>query len=149
MLLLNIQKYYIKNMLSLSQYIKESKDDYVNGFVILKPEFLDHSDEWLKILQDNEWDILDKQTLTLTNEQAHELYKMHKGKDFYEDLCKYMSSGKCLCCKCYKECADPIEDMDKIKDEVRKKWGKDDMKNAMHSSDSLQNAARESKIVFK
>lgn len=141
-------------MLSLSNYIEskrisESKENYVNGFVILKPEFLDHSDEWLKILQDNEWDILDKQTLTLTSEQAHELYKMHKGKDFYEDLCKYMSSGKCLCCKCYKECADPIEDMDKIKDEIRKKWGKDDMKNAMHSSDSLQNAARESKIVFK
>ena len=38
--------------------------------------------------------------------------------------------------------------MDKIKDEIRKKWGKDDMKNAMHSSDSLQNAARESNIIF-
>lgn len=137
-------------MLSLSQYIlNESKDDYLNGFVILKPEFLNHKDEWLKILQDNEWDILDKQTLTLSNEQAKELYKMHKDKDFYDDLCKYMSSGECLCCKCYKECADPIEQMDKIKDDIRKKWGKDDMKNAMHSSDSLQNAARESKIVFK
>ena len=142
-------------MISLSKYVKnnctvkESKDNYVNGFVILKPGFLDHSDEWLKILQDNEWDILDKQTLTLSKEQAEELYKMHKGKDFYDDLCKYMSSGECLCCKCYKECSDPIEDMDKIKDEIRKKWGKDDMKNAMHSSDSLQNAARESKIIFK
>ena len=123
-------------MISLSQYILESKDNYVNGFVILKPEFLDHSEEWLK-------------TLKLTKEQAEEFYKMHKGKDFYDDLCKYMSSGKCLCCKCYKECSDPIEEMDKIKDEIRKKWGKDDMKNAMHSSDSLQNAARESKIIFK
>ena len=136
-------------MLSLSQYIKETKDDYLNGFVILKPEFLDHSDEWLKILQDNEWDILDKQTLTLSDEQAKELYKMHKDKDFYDDLCKYMSSGECLCCKCYKECNDPIEEMNKIKDDIRKKWGKDDMKNAMHSSDSLQNAKRESNIVFK
>ena len=101
--------YHINEMKDDYNYhINEMKDDYINGFVILKPEFLDHSEEWLKILQDNEWDILDKQTLTLTNEQAHELYKMHKGKDFYEDLCKYMSSGKCLCCKCYKECADPI-----------------------------------------
>jgi len=136
-------------MIPLSQYIKETKDDYLNGFVILKPEFLDHSDEWLKILQDNEWDILDKQTLTLSEEQAKELYKMHKDKDFYNDLCKYMSSGECLCCKCYKECNDPIEEMNKIKDDIRKKWGKDDMKNAMHSSDSLQNAKRESNIVFK
>ena len=136
-------------MKSLSQYINETLDNYLNSFVILKPEFLDHTNEWIKILQDNEWDILDKQTLTLTNKQAQDLYSMHKGKDFYDDLCKYMCSGDCCCCKCYKECEDPIGEMEKIKEEVRKKWGKSEMKNAMHSSDSLQNAAREAKIIFK
>lgn len=135
-------------MISLTQYIKESKDDYLNSFVILKPDFLDHTNEWLKILQDNEWDILDKQTLKLSHKQAEELYSMHKGKDFYNDLCDYMCSDECCCCKCYKECNDPIEEMDKIKEQIRKKWGKDEMRNAMHSSDSLQNAAREAKIVF-
>ena len=135
-------------MKSLLTYIKENKDIYNNSFVILKPEFLSHKNEWIEMLQNNEWDILDKKQLTLSKDQAAELYSMHKGKDFYDDLCKYMSSGECLCCKCYKECNNPIEEMDKLKDQIRNKWSKDDMKNVMHSSDSLQNVKRESKIIF-
>lgn len=135
-------------MKSLLAYIKEDKDMYNNSFVILKPEFLSHKNEWIEMLQNNEWDILDQKQLTLSKDQSAELYCMHKGKDFYDDLCKYMSSGECLCCKCYKECSNPIEEMDKLKDQIRNKWGKDDMKNAMHSSDSLQNVKRESKIIF-
>ena len=135
-------------MKSLLTYIKENKDMYNNSFVILKPEFLSHKNEWIEALQNNEWDILDKKQLTLSKDQAAELYSMHKGKDFYDDLCKYMSSGECLCCKCYKECNNPIEEMDKLKDQIRNKWSKDDMKNVMHSSDSLQNVKRESKIIF-
>ena len=135
-------------MKSLLTYIKENKDIYNNSFVILKPEFLSHKNEWIEALQNNEWDILDKKQLTLSKDQAAELYSMHKGKDFYDDLCKYMSSGECLCCKCYKECNNPIEEMDKLKDQIRNKWSKDDMKNVMHSSDSLQNVKRESKIIF-
>jgi nucleoside-diphosphate kinase len=136
-------------MISLKDFINESKEDYVNSFAILKPEFLEHEEEWLNILTDNEWDILDKKKLTLSKEQAQQLYIMHKGKDFYDDLVEYMSSGECLCVKCYKECEDPIEQMDMIKDKIRKKWGKNDMKNAMHSSDSIENVKREAKIVFK
>ena len=136
-------------MKSLKDFINESKENYVNAFVILKPEFLEHEDKWLEMLEENEWDILDKKKLTLTKEQAQQLYMMHKGKDFYDDLCNYMSSGECLCAKCYKECEDPIEQMDSLKDKVRDKWEKNDMKNAMHSSDSMENVKRESKIVFE
>jgi len=132
----------------INLHINEVKDDYVNGFIILKPEFLDHEEEWLQMIADNNWDILDKKKLTLSKEQAEQLYMMHKGKDFYDDLVKYMSSGECLCAKCYKESEKPIEEMDSLKDKVRNKWGKNDMKNAMHSSDSLQNVSREALIVF-
>ena len=38
--------------------------------------------------------------------------------------------------------------MKKLKDKARDAWGKSEMKNAMHSSDSLKNVERESKIVF-
>jgi nucleoside diphosphate kinase len=50
---------------------------------------------------------------------------------------------------CYKDCKDPIKDMKSIKDKVRKIWGKDDMRNAMHSSDSIDNVNREYKLVFE
>lgn len=135
-------------MKSLTQFILESKNLELNGFCILKPEFLDHEEDFLALLKNNNWDIIQKKKLLLTKEQSSNLYSPHKDKDFYKDLCDYMSSGECLCCSCHKDCEDPIEDMKKLKDKVRKNWGKDEMKNGMHSSDSLENVNRESKIVF-
>ena len=38
--------------------------------------------------------------------------------------------------------------MKKLKNKARDAWGKSEMKNAMHSSDSLENVKRESKVVF-
>ena len=135
-------------MKSLTQFILESKNLELNGFCILKPEFLDHEEDFLALLKNNNWDIIQKKKLLLTKEQSSNLYSPHKDKDFYKDLCDYMSSGECLCCSCHKDCEDPIEDMKKLKDKVRKNWGKDEMKNGMHSSDSLENVNRESKILF-
>ena len=40
------------------------------------------------------------------------------------------------------------KDMLKLKDEIRNKYGKDEMRNAIHSSDSGLNVYRESKIYF-
>lgn len=130
-------------------FVKESHECQMNGFCILKPEFLDHEDDFLKMLTNNGWQIVQKDRRTLTDKEAQELYKMHKEKDFYKDLCKYMSSGDCLCCSCYKDCKDPIKDMQAIKDKVRATWGKDEMKNGMHSSDSLENVNRETKLIFE
>jgi len=128
----------------------EANDDSkLNGFVILKPEFLDHEEDFYTLLKNNGWDIIQKVKRTLSKEEAEELYKRHKEKPFYNDLCKYMSSGDCICCICHKDCKDPIKDMDAIKDKVRKIWGKDKMRNGMHSSDSLDNVNRESKLIFE
>ena len=136
-------------MKNIIQYIKEALTGEVNGFCILKPEFLEYSDDFCKLLENNGWKIIQKQVRTLTEEEAKELYKDKSKEDYYEDLCKYMSSGDCLSCMCYKDCKDPIKDMKSIKDKVRKIWGKDDMRNAMHSSDSIDNVNREYKLVFE
>lgn len=120
----------------------------VNGFTILKPEFLDHEDEFLTLLKNSGWRVIQKKKGALTQEQAEALYKQHSEKDFFKPLCDYMSSGDCLCCLCQKDCADPIKDMSTLKDKVRQKWGKDEMKNAMHSADSEVAVSRESSIVF-
>lgn len=135
-------------MKHLIDYINEALGGEVNGFCILKPEFLDHTDDFCAMLTNNGWKIVQKQVRTLTEDEAKELYISKTGADYYNDLCKYMSSGDSLSCMCYKDCEDPIKDMNKLKDKVRKAWGKDDMKNAMHSSDSLENVDREYKLVF-
>lgn len=134
-------------MKTFTQLINESNDE-LNAFVILKPEFLKHEQQWLDMLNNNGWQIIQKKKLKLTHDQAEELYKMHKGKDFYKDLCNYMSSDDCICCTCHKDCGDPIKEMKKLKDKARDGWGKSEMKNVMHSSDSLENVERESKVVF-
>lgn len=137
-------------MKSLNEFINiiESASD-VNGFCILKPEFLDHTEDFLKMLSNNGWKVIQKQQKKIDLETAKELYKVHKDKDFYNDLCKYMASGDALYCMCHKDCEDPIKDMKAIKDIVRKNWGETEMKNGMHSSDSLNNVNRESKLIFE
>ena len=75
---------------------------------------------------------------------------MHSEESFYNDLCKYMSSdisvGYCLN---YTGKEDPIKMTNKLKDEIREQFGKDEMKNAIHSSDSEANVVREATIYFK
>ena len=140
-------------MKSIIEYIKESlivnNPISVNGFCILKPEFLEHEYEFEKLLENNNWKIVQKVKRTLSLPEAEELYIKLKDKDFYNDLCTYMASGDSISYLCYKDCKDPIKEMNTLKNKVRKTWGKDDMKNAMHSSDSKENVEREYKLILQ
>lgn len=124
-----------------------------NGFCILKPGFIKYQKPFIDILKENNWIVLNKKKCVLTPDQASTLYVNLSEEPFYNDLCDYMSSDDCLCCSVYKNpklCkdSDPICDMKNLKDSVRKTWGKTDMENAMHSSDSLDNVSRETLICF-
>ena len=135
-------------MKSLIQYIKEALGE-VNGFCILKPEFLEHEFEFDELLKNNNWQIVQKTKKTLSLSEAQELYISKAKEDYYEDLCIYMASDECIAYMLYKDCKDPIKDLEKLKDKVRKTWGKEDMKNAMHSSDSKENVEREYKLILQ
>lgn len=135
-------------MKSLIQYIKEALGE-VNGFCILKPEFLEHEFEFDELLKNNNWQIVQKTKKTLSLPEAQELYISKAKEDYYEDLCIYMASDECIAYMLYKDCEDPIKDLEKLKDKVRKTWGKDNMKNAMHSSDSKENVEREYKLILQ
>lgn len=135
-------------MKELEQYLIESinNDENINAFSILKPGFLQYEDEWFSLLENNNWLIENRKKLTMTRKQAKELYKFNADKDFYNDLVDYMCSGKVIVITAYKDCENPIKEMNKLKDKFRKKYGKDEMRNGMHSSDSLANVKREAKI---
>lgn len=135
-------------MKSFVDFVNESLKE-PNGFVILKPGFLDYDEEFCKLLKLNDWKILDINRTRLSIDKARELYINQQDKSFYQTLCDYMSSGDIIAMTCRKSCNDPIQDMSTFKDKIRSEWGKDDMKNAMHSSDSLENVVRESKICMK
>lgn len=124
------------------------KKQYV--FIIVKPGAQQYNDNILSMLKSEGWDIYSTKVKTLNKYEAGMLYKVHQDKPFYNDLCEYMSSGisrAYIMCREFKF-SDPFKDMERIKDQVRSKYGKNDMENVMHSSDSRQSMLNEMGIYF-
>ena len=130
-------------MKNLTEFITEQENK--KEFMIIKPEFLHLKNQILDYLKDFGIIPIREMRKTLTLSEAKKLYKRHSKEDFYEDLCKYMSSGDSIG---FVLCNYKGADLLKLKDNIRNKYGVDEMRNAIHSSDSGLNVYRESKIYF-
>lgn len=130
-------------MKSLVEFITESENK--KEFLIIKPEFLHFRNEIIEFLKKHKIIPIQELRKTLTMSEAKKLYKPHSKEDFYENLCKYMSSGDSIG---FILCNFGKDDLLKLKDVIRDKYGVDEMRNAIHSSDSDLNVIRESKIYF-
>jgi nucleoside diphosphate kinase len=84
----------------------------------------------------------------LLYDEAKSLYLVHKDEDFYEDLCKYMSSDLSTALILYKKSDNIFKDFEKLKDKIREEYGESDMRNVIHSSDSYKSFTHESQIYF-
>lgn len=139
-------------MKSLNTYLCESRSHVARIFVIIKPGFLKYSQNIVERFLDDGWEIEKQRTKRLTLSEAKKLYYIHKDKDFYKDLCKYMSSDITIAFIFKKDNVKQSEDIFKqtslIKDELRKEYGESDMRNVLHSSDSLQHMMQEQSIYF-
>ncbi len=143
-------------MKSLHQFIQEylSTPEDCKAFIIIKPGFLDYKDEIFKYCADKGFIMHDHTNpMRLTDIQIKKLYGCHSKEDWYEDLCKYMASDDIVAAEFLFDYdkypyTNTISLMKDIKHHFRDKYGKDDMKNCMHSSDSLDNVQREGKIIF-
>lgn len=92
----------------------------------------------------------------LSEERAGQFYEVHKERPFYGELCKYMSSGNILAAILEKDNA--VADFRKLigatnpKDAeagtVRAKYGESIEANAVHGSDSDENAQIEGNFFF-
>ena len=134
-------------MKKLASYSKTTK----HIFLIIKPGFLPLCSKILQIFEENGWNISMLRTKQLLLSEAQKLYAIHKDKDFYKDLCKYMSSGLTMAFIFEKDVPmdnKVVEEVGKIKDIIRKKWGESDMRNVIHSSDSLEHMNQEAPIYF-
>lgn len=92
----------------------------------------------------------------LTPEQAGEFYAVHRERPFYGSLVEFMTSGPCIPMILEAENAvprfrevigatDPAEAAD---DTVRKLFAESKERNAIHASDSDENAAIETAFFF-
>ena len=92
----------------------------------------------------------------LTAEIAGKFYEVHKERSFYKDLVSFMSSGPIVAAILEKDNA--IEDFRKLigatnpadaaEGTIRKKYAKSIDANAVHGSDSDENAAIEGDFFF-
>lgn len=114
------------------------------------------TDAILKQINNDGFVVAKTKTLRMTRQLAEEFYAEHRGKPFYEKLIEFMTSGDVVVGVAERN--DAIKEMRRLvgatdpaeaaEGTVRKLYGIDRTKNAIHASDSPQSAEREQSILF-
>lgn len=126
-------------------------DGRQNIFVIIKPGFLQYSQEIIKEFEKRGWTVDRIKTKKLLLDEAKKLYDTHKKEDWFLEQCEYMASELTmgiLFSKDKQMSKKMFDETDKIKDSIRKKYGESIMRNVIHSSDSLERLQIERGIYF-
>ena len=100
--------------------------------------------------------VTSSRVLRMTEAQAGAFYEVHKDRPFYASLTSFMTSGPCMPMVLEKDNAvlalreaigatDPAEAAEGT---VRKLYAESKERNAIHASDSDENASRESLFFF-
>jgi nucleoside-diphosphate kinase len=94
--------------------------------------------------------------MRLTPEQAGAFYEVHRERPFFASLTKFMTSGRCM--PIVLERADAVAELRKTigatdpaeaeGGTVRKLYAESKERNAIHASDSDENAEREARFFF-
>lgn len=127
-------------------------------FTMIKPDAFaeGNSGAILKMIEEAGFKIVAMKATQLTKEIAGKFYEVHSERPFYADLCAYMSSGPIIAAILEKENA--VEDFRKLigatnpadaaEGTIRKIFAKSIEANAVHGSDSDENAAIEGSFYF-
>lgn len=110
----------------------------------------------LKMINDAGFRIVAMKYTKLTKDQAREFYAVHKERPFYDELVDYMTSGPIVAAILEKDNA--VEDFRKLigatnpaeaaEGTIRKIYATDISANAIHGSDSDENAKIEGDFHF-
>ncbi|NVO31926.1 nucleoside-diphosphate kinase [Hymenobacter lapidiphilus] len=127
-------------------------------FTMIKPDAVqdNHIGGILGMIEAAGFRIVELQKVQLTPERAGQFYEVHKERPFYQDLVKYMSSGPIVAAILEKDNAvadfrtligatNPANAEDGT---IRKKYAKSIEANAVHGSDSDENAQIEGEFYF-
>ena len=127
-------------------------------FTMIKPDAVqeNHIGGILGMMEAGGFRVVELQKLALTPERAGEFYAVHKERPFYQDLVKYMSSGPIVAAVLEKDNA--VADFRTLigatnpaqaaEGTIRKKYAKSIEANAVHGSDSDENAQIEADFFF-
>ncbi len=127
-------------------------------FTMIKPHAVadNHVGGIIKMIEEGGFRIVAIKKVQLTPDQAGKFYEVHKERPFYGELCEMMSAGPIIPIIVEKENAvadfrtligstDPAEAAEGT---IRKAYALSKAENAIHGSDSDENAAIESSFFF-
>ena len=128
-------------------------------FTMIKPDAVqdNHIGAITQMMEEGGFRIVAMKKTRLTPERAGEFYAVHKERPFYNDLVSYMSKGPIVAMILEKDNA--VEDFRKLigatnpaqaeEGTIRKRFAKSIESNAVHGSDSDENAKIEGDFFFK
>ena len=128
-------------------------------FTMIKPDAVESNNigNITQMISDAGFSIKAMKLTKLSKVQAQKFYAVHKERPFYDELVEYMTSGPIIAAILEKENAvtdfrnligstDPSEAEDGT---IRKKYAESKGRNAIHGSDSDENAIIESEFHFQ
>lgn len=110
----------------------------------------------IALLEEKGFTVKAARVLHLTKRQAGEFYAVHSARPFYGELVDFMTSGPCM--PLVLERADAVASLrdaigatdpaEAAEGTVRKLYAESKGRNAIHASDSDENATREARFFF-
>jgi len=126
---------------------------------IIKPDAVKagHVDSINLMIENSGLKILEKKELKLSKEEAQQFYAVHSDKPFYNELCEFMTSGPIIvqmiegknAIELYRKVMGATNPAEADENTIRKKFATSIQENAVHGSDSVDNALKELSFFFK
>ena len=125
---------------------------------IIKPDAVaaNHIGKIIAHLEKEGFQIRDAQMVRLSNDRAQSFYEVHKERPFFQPLVAFMTSGPALAMALERD--DAVAHLRKVigatdpaqaePGTIRKLYAQSKERNAIHASDSPENAAREIAFFF-
>jgi nucleoside-diphosphate kinase len=107
-------------------------------------------------LESQGFSVLAARVMRLTQAQAEEFYAVHRRRPFYRSLVSFMTSGPCMplvlektnAVAAYRDAIGATDPAEAKAGTVRKLFAESKERNAVHGSDSDENAEREARFFF-
>ena len=125
---------------------------------MIKPDAVGagHTGAIIKMIEEAGFRIVAMKLTQLTPERAGQFYAVHKERPFYGELCAYMSSGPIVpmilekdnAVADFRELIGNTDPQKAAEGTIRRLFAKDISANAIHGSDSDENAAIEGRFFF-
>ncbi len=126
--------------------------------LIIKPDAVAQNaiGEIIRRLEEKNFRVADLRMVRLTREQAAEFYAVHRQRPFYHDLLDFMTSGPCVpmvldrdnAVAFLRQTIGSTNPADAAEGTIRKDFATDIQNNAVHASDSPENAGKEVAFFF-